>query len=50
MMGNNQLMLLQFPRTYYFFATAWDKDYESRAGKRCPCWIWRSSFILNSKN
>jgi hypothetical protein len=27
-MGNNQLMLLQFPRTYYFFATAWDKDYE----------------------
>ena len=29
-MGNNQLMLLQFPRTYYFFATAWDKDYENR--------------------
>ncbi len=28
-MGNNQLMLLQFPRTYYFFATAWDKDYEN---------------------
>ena len=27
-MGNNQLMLLQFPRTYYFFATAWDKEYE----------------------
>jgi hypothetical protein len=30
-MGNNQLMLLQFPRTYYFFATAWDKGYEDRA-------------------
>jgi hypothetical protein len=27
-MGNNQLMLLQFPRTYYFFAIAWDKEYE----------------------
>jgi hypothetical protein len=27
-MGNNQLMLLQFPRTYYFFATAWDEEYE----------------------
>jgi hypothetical protein len=27
-MGNNQLMLLQFPRTFYFFATAWDKEYE----------------------
>ncbi len=32
-MGNNQLMLLQFPRTYYFYATAWDKDYESRPEK-----------------
>ena len=30
-MGNNQLMLLQFPRTYYFFATAWDSSYESRS-------------------
>lgn len=29
-MGNNQLMLLQFPRTYYFFATAWDPRYEDR--------------------
>jgi hypothetical protein len=29
-MGNNQLVLLQFPRTYYFFATAWDMKYESR--------------------
>ena len=28
-MGNNQLMLLQFPRTYYFFATAWNKEYEN---------------------
>ncbi len=27
-MGNNQLMLLQFPRTSYFFATAWDRQYE----------------------
>ncbi len=29
-MGNNQLMLLQFPRTFYFFATAWDSSYESQ--------------------
>jgi hypothetical protein len=29
-MGNNQLMLLQFPRTYYFFEIAWNKDYEKR--------------------
>jgi hypothetical protein len=29
-MGNNQLMLLQFPRTFYFFATAWNKEYENR--------------------
>jgi Glycosyl hydrolase family 67 N-terminus len=27
-MGNNQLVLLQFPRTFYFFATAWDTEYE----------------------
>jgi hypothetical protein len=32
-MGNNQLMLLQFPRTFYFFATAWDKAYEQHAEK-----------------
>jgi hypothetical protein len=30
-MGNNQLMLLQFPGTYYFFQTAWDKTYEHRS-------------------
>jgi hypothetical protein len=30
-MGNNQLMLLQFPRTWYFFSTAWDKTYENRS-------------------
>jgi hypothetical protein len=30
-MGNNQLMLLQFPRTFYFFATAWNPRYEDRA-------------------
>ena len=29
-MGNNQLMLLQFPRTFYFFETAWNNDYEKR--------------------
>ncbi len=29
-MGNNQLVLLQFPGTYYFFQTAWDKTYEHR--------------------
>jgi hypothetical protein len=32
-MGNNQLMLLQFPRTFYFYATAWDKTYEDRPEK-----------------
>jgi hypothetical protein len=30
-MGNNQLVLLQFPRTYYFFASAWDRRYLDRA-------------------
>jgi len=30
-MGNNQLMLLQFPRTFYFFETAWNNDYEKRS-------------------
>jgi hypothetical protein len=29
-MGNNQLMLLQFPRTFYFYSIAWDKEYENR--------------------
>jgi hypothetical protein len=32
-MGNNQLMLLQFPRTYYFFETAWNKEYEGHSEK-----------------
>ncbi len=27
-MGNNELMQLQFPRTFYFFNTAWDRKYE----------------------
>ena len=27
-MGNNQLMLLQFPRTFYFFNIAWDTSYQ----------------------
>ena len=35
-MGNNQLMLLQFPRTYYFFATAWDTRYLDRSRARRP--------------
>lgn len=30
-MGNNQLFLLQFPRTFYFFATAWNNGYESHS-------------------
>jgi hypothetical protein len=29
-MGNNQLMLLQFPRTYYFFASAWDCEFRKQ--------------------
>ncbi|HEX4424164.1 MAG TPA: hypothetical protein VH079_02110 [Terriglobales bacterium] len=28
-MGNNELMSLQFPRTFYFFKTAWDLKYEN---------------------
>ena len=30
-MGNNQLMLLQFPRTFYFFMSAWNTQYLDRA-------------------
>ena len=29
-MGNNELMQLQLPRTFYFFNTAWDREYERR--------------------
>lgn len=29
-MGNNEIMLLQFPRTYNFLASAWDYDYRTR--------------------
>ena len=29
-MGNNELMQLEFPRTFYFFNTAWDREYEKR--------------------
>jgi len=29
-MGNNELMQLQFPRTFYFFNTAWNHEYEKR--------------------
>lgn len=28
-MGNNQLMLLQFPRTFYFYETAWEHGYRN---------------------
>jgi hypothetical protein len=30
MMGNNQVLLLQFPRNYYFFNSLWDSGYKSR--------------------
>ncbi len=30
-MGNNQLVLLQFPRTFYFFASAWNTQYLDRS-------------------
>jgi hypothetical protein len=30
-MGNNELMSLQFPRTFYFFNTAWDRSYSKRS-------------------
>jgi hypothetical protein len=29
-MGNNELMSLQFPRTFYFFNRAWDGGYKAR--------------------
>jgi hypothetical protein len=29
-MGNNELMLLQFPRTFNFFGIAWDAEYAKR--------------------
>ncbi|HWR16817.1 MAG TPA: alpha-glucuronidase family glycosyl hydrolase [Terriglobales bacterium] len=29
-MGNNELMVLQLPRTFYFFKTAWDSGYKKR--------------------
>jgi hypothetical protein len=29
-MGNNELMVLQFPRTFFFFKTAWDTSYKTR--------------------
>jgi hypothetical protein len=28
-MGNNELMSLQLPRTFYFFKTAWDRNYDN---------------------
>jgi hypothetical protein len=27
--GNNEMMLLQFPRTFYFLKSAWNKEYET---------------------
>ena len=30
-MGNNELMQLQFLRTFYFFNTAWDREYEKHS-------------------
>lgn len=32
-MGNNQVLLLQFPRTYYFFTSLWDAGYKARNAK-----------------
>ena len=29
-MGNNELMVLQLPRTFFFFRTAWDTAYKTR--------------------
>jgi hypothetical protein len=29
-MGNNELMSLQFPRTFYFFNSAWNTEYKER--------------------
>lgn len=29
-MGNNELMSLQFPRTFYFFSRAWNGEYKTR--------------------
>ena len=29
-MGNNELMLLQFPRTYYFLNSLWDGQFKKR--------------------
>jgi hypothetical protein len=31
LMGNNQIMLLQFPLTYYFFASTWDAANKKRS-------------------
>jgi hypothetical protein len=30
-MGNNQMVLLQFPSTHYFFASLWDENYGNRS-------------------
>ncbi len=32
-MGNNELLLLQFPRTFYFLKSTWDTSYESASDR-----------------
>jgi hypothetical protein len=34
LMGHNQVMLLQFPSTYYFLTSAWDREYRNRRQKQ----------------
>ena len=46
-MGNNKLVLLQFPRTYYFFQPAWDTNILSVL-RRMSCWTSPPSSIRNS--
>lgn len=32
--GNNEMMLLQFPRTFYFLRSAWNRQYETQSDMR----------------
>lgn len=34
LMGNNQMVLLQFPSTHYFFASTWDESYRDRSEEK----------------
>ena len=36
-MGNNQIMLLQFPLTYYFFASTWDTSQQEPDANKMYC-------------